>query len=294
MISIVKLFSEVDDFCLKFEPEWDKILIESKVKIRNKKSKLCLSKIMTIIILFHVTHYRTFKHYYKEYVMENLTWAFPNLVSYNRFVELMRSTVFPLCCYLETCKGKVTGISFIDSTPIIVCHNHRIKSHKVFKDLAERGKNSVGWFYGFKLHLIINECGELLAFKLTPGNVDDRAPVIDMTKNIFGKLFGDKGYICQKLFEKLFRNNIKLITKIKKNMKNKLMLIEDKILLRKRSLIETVNDQLKNISQIEHTRHRSVFNFMVNIIAGLIAYTQQPKKPSLGIINQENLVIIVE
>ena len=241
-----------------------------------------------------MTHYRTFKHYYKEYVMKNLSWAFPNLVSYNRFVELMRSTVFPLCCYLETCKGRITGISFIDSTPIIVCHNRRIKSHKVFEDLAERGKNSVGWFYGFKLHLIINECGELLAFKLTRGNVDDREPVIDMTKNLFGKLFGDKGYICQKLFEKLFKNNIQLITKIKKNMKNKLMLLEDKILLRKRSLIETVNDQLKNISQIEHTRHRSVFNFMVNVIAGLIAYTKQPKKPSLNIIKQEKLVIIAE
>ncbi len=283
MTCIYTLFYDVDNFCKNFEPMLNKHLIENGTRQRIRESSLSLSEVMTVIILFHSSNYRTFKGYYTEHVMKYLRWAFPGLVSYNRFTELMQSALLPLCCYLQTRKGRVTGISFIDSTPIIVCHNRRINSHKVFGRLAERGKNSVGWFYGFKLHLIINEHGELLAFKVTPGNVDDRKAVPDMSDTLFGKIVGDKGYISKELFKELSENGIQLITKIKKNMKNKLLSLVDKILLRKRSLIESVNDQLKNISQIEHTRHRSVQNFMVNLIAGLIAYTWQPKKPSLNL-----------
>ena len=102
-------------------------------------------------------------------------------------------------------------------------------------------------------------------------------------KNIFGKLYGDKGYISKDLFEKLFVDGVHLITKIRKNMKNALMLIHDKIVLRKRVLIETVNDELKNICQIEHTRHRSFHNFITNLLSGLIAYSFFPKKPSINL-----------
>ena len=109
--------------------------------------------------------------------MKHLRGAFPRLVSYTRMVELMPSALIPLCSYLHTRRGRVSGISFIDSTPIIVCHPKRAHSHKLFEEVAKWGKNSVGWFYGFKLHLIINDEGELLALKLTPANVDDRAPV---------------------------------------------------------------------------------------------------------------------
>ena len=139
----------------------------------------------------------------------------------------------------------------------------------------------MGWFYGFKLHLIVNDRGELLTFYLTPGNVDDRKPVPHMTRPLWGKLFGDKGYISKALFNELFKRGLQLITGIRKNMQNRLMPMMDKILLRKRAIIETINDQLKNISQIDHTRHRSVNNFLVNLVAGLIAYTHQPKKPSI-------------
>jgi hypothetical protein len=164
-----------------------------------------------------------------------------------------------------------------------VCHNRRIAAHKVFAGWARRGKTSMGWFYGFKLHLIVNDVGELLAFCLTPGHVDDRQPVPALTKSLVGQLFGDRGYISQALHDLLFPQGLELLTKIRKNMKNRLMRWWDKLLLRKRALIETINDQLKNISQIEHTRHRSVTGFMVNLVAGLIAYSYQPKKPSLGI-----------
>jgi hypothetical protein len=122
-----------------------------------------------------------------------------------------------------------------------------------------------------------------LAFKLPAGNVDDRVPVPVLTRGLFGKLFGDKGYSSQKLFDELYERGVELITRLRKTMKNKLMRLIDKLWLRKRTLIETVNDPLKNISQIEHTRHRSPANFLVNLVAGLIAYTYQPKKPSLNL-----------
>ncbi len=242
-----------------------------------------LSEVMTIAIAFHGSGYKTFKEFYTLHVLQSWRRAFPNLVSYTRFVELMPWCLMLLCCFLHTRTGEITGIIFIDSTPINVCHNCRSHAHKVFKGLVKWGKNSVGWHFGFKLHLIINDKGELLAFKLTPANVDDRKPVLDMTKDLIGKLFGDRGYISQKLFEELYKRGLELVTKSKKKMKNRLVKLIDKILLRKRAVIESVNDHLKNMCQIEHSRHRSVFNFLVNLMAGLAAYTYLPKKPSIDI-----------
>ena len=186
---------------------------------------------------------------------------FPHLVSYNRFVEFKRDALIALWVYLHTRFGKVSGVAFVDSTSIAVCHNLRIPQHKVFLDSARRGKTSVGWFYGFKLHLVINDCGELLGCYLTPGNCDDRTLVTWMVRRVWGKLFGDRGYISQILNESLRVQNLELITKIRKKMKNRLMSLYDKLILRKRSLIETVIDRLKNISEIEHTRHHSLWNF---------------------------------
>lgn len=282
-IDIVQLFCEMDDFCQSFEPDFKHKLLEDGTIHRNKPSSLALSEVMTIIVLFHFSGYRTFKHYYLDLVGSHISWAFPHLVSYNRFVEMMPSALLPLLCYLQTRKGSCTGISFIDSTPLRVCHNRRINSNKVFKGVARRGKNSVDWFFGFKIHLVVNDLGELLAIRLTTGNVDDRVPVPEMMRGLFGKLFGDRGYISQKLFELLFGQGVEMVTKIKKNMKNKLMSLFDKLMLRKRAIIETINDQLKNVSQIEHSRHRSIANFLVNVVAALIAYTHKEKKPSLNI-----------
>lgn len=236
---------------------------------------------MAIMIYFHQMRYRDFKTYYIQFVQVYLRSEFPKLVSYNRFVELLPSVLMPLCAYLQSCYGDCTGISFIDSTPIAVCHNRRIRQHRVFAHVAQRGKNSVDWFFGFKLHLVVNDRGELLACRLTAANVDDRAPVAKLMQRLWGKLFGDKGYLSQPLTRQLRQRGITLITKLKSNMKNRLILLSDKLLLRKRSILETLIDQLKNISQIEHSRHRSLANFMVNLVAGLIAYCHQPKKPSL-------------
>jgi hypothetical protein len=158
-----------------------------------------------------------------------------------------------------------------DSTSLKLCHNRRIHSHQVFQRCARRGKTSVHWFYGFKLHLVVNDCGELLSVRLTPGNVDDRRPVPEMVKGLFGKLFGDKGYVSQPLFETLYDEQVQLVTKLKGKLKNGLTSIFDKLMLRKGAIIERVMDQLKNILQIEHSGHRSVANWFVNLIAGLIA-----------------------
>jgi hypothetical protein len=283
-MSLLELFVDVDDFCKVFLPVWRCSLLESGDRKRMRSGQLILSEIMTIVIYFHFSNYRTFKAYYTEYVCGQLQSEFQPLVSYPRFVALMPTVLGPLCAYLRTHYGRCSGISFIDSTTLSVCDNHRIHCHRVFSGVAERGKNSMGWFYGFKLHFVINDCGELLACRLTPGNVDDRTPVPLLCQRLSGKLFGDKGYLSQPLFEQLLQTfRVTLITKIKSNMKNRLMNLIDKILLRKRALVETVIDQLKNISQIEHTRHRSVFNFVVNVMAALIAYCHQPKKPSLNI-----------
>lgn len=252
------------------------------LKTRKRERSLCLSEVMTILVAFHQNHYRNFKHYYLDHVCVYWRTEFPGLPSYQRFVEWIPSTLLPLCVYLKHCFGQCSGISFIDSTSLKVCHNRRISQHRVFKDIAARGKTSVDWFFGFKLHLVVNEQGELLNLQITPGNVDDRKPVPDLLESLFGKVFADRGYVSQQLATQLFTQlGIEFFAKPRRNMKNHLMRLTDKLLARKRSIIETIIDQLKNISQIEHSRHRSPVNFMVNILCGLIAYCHQPKKPSL-------------
>ena len=292
-MTTLALFCDVDDFCTAFAPLWQQILLAAQPTQRNRKSGLCLSEVMTIVIQFHLSGYRTFKDYYTKEVLRHQRAEFPGLVSYTRFIELLPSTFVPLCVYLKTRFGTCSGISFIDSTKLSVCHNRRIWSHQVLAELAARGKTSVDWFYGFKLHLVVNDCGELLAVRITAGNVDDRQPVPELVRHLFGKLFGDRGYISQSLFEQLWEQQVQLITKLKKKMKNKLLPWVDKLLLRKRAIVETINDQLKNLSQIEHSRHRSPYNYFVNLIAGLVAYTFREKKPSLHLRLERSLPAVV-
>ncbi len=281
---ITEIFCSIDDFCLVFEPALRKSQVSTGKKTRNRKSTMSMSEIVSITVLFHLSGMRTFKHFYIFYVQKQLKQEFPNTVSYNRFTELMQANLLPLTLYMKTCcLGKCTGISFIDSTPIRACNKKRIKQNKVFKNIATIGKSTMGWFYGFKLHIIINDKGELLDFVITRANVDDRAPLKEdnFLKKIFGSLYADKGYISKQLSALLFDQGLHLVTGIRNNMKNVIMTMRDKILLRKRSVIETINDQLKNIVQAEHSRHRSFGNFITNLVASLIAYSFQEKKPSI-------------
>ena len=294
MSALTPMFCQIDDFCKGFEPAFERGLLASGAIQRRRKPSLALSEIMTILVHFHQSGYRTFKAYYTGHVTKHLSGHFPGLLSYNRFVELVPRALLPLTCYLHSRRGAGTGIAFVDSTPLVVCRNQRIKQHRVFAGVAKRGKTSMGWFFGLKLHLIVNDQGELLAFRLTPGNVDDRKPVPEMVRQareLFGKLFGDRGYIARWLHEELWEQGIELVTRVRSNMKNRLVPLFDKLMLRKRALIETVFDQLKNISQIKHSRHRSVVNFAVNLVAGLVAYVHQPKKPSLHLSRQEQQLL---
>ncbi len=280
-MSLLELFCAVDDFWKAFAPGFYAQQVASRAIKRQRAGHLAESEVMTILICFHHSRYRTFKAYYLQHVWVAWRAEFPGLVSYSRFVEVIPSVLVPLCAYLESCRGRCTGISFVDSTPIAVCKNPRIHQHRVFAGLAQRGKNSVGWFFGFKLHLVVNHHGDLLAWQLTAGNVDDRQPLPQMVSGLVGKLIGDKGYLSQPLVEKLLQQGLHLMTPLRKNMPPRLLPLTDKLLQRKRALMETINDQLKNHSQIEHTRHRSPTNFLVNLVAGLIAYCHQLKKPSL-------------
>jgi hypothetical protein len=292
---LTKIYCEIDDFMQEFEEDYKKRLIadgESKVKYN---SKLSMSEVMTILVYYHNYGNRTFKDFYLKTVQKILKPYFPKLVSYNRFIELMPTVLIPLIAFLKLKRLSTSNeITFIDSTKIAVCHNKRIKRNRTFEGIAEIGKSTMGWFFGFKLHIAINEKGELCGVHLSKGNVDDRnEDVLDeVLKNVSGKLFADKGYISKKLFEHLFEKGTTLITSIRKNMKNRLIPLVDKLLLRKRSVIETVNDQLKNMCDIEHTRHRSPINFMVNMVSGLIRYTYFEKKPSINFAENDRVLLL--
>ncbi len=288
---ITTIFCSIDDFCLVFEPALKRKQFSTGKKTRNRKFKMSTSEILTITVLFHLSGFRNFKHFYIFYVQKHLTREFPETVSYNRFTELMQSNMLALSLYMKTCcLGKCSGISFIDSTPIRVCNKKRIYRNRVFKNIATRGKSTMGWFYGFKLHIIVNDKGELLEFVITGANVDDRFPLKqeNFLSKVFGKLYADKGYVSKELTALLFDQGLHLVTGIRNNMKNVLMTMRDKILLRKRSVIETINDQLKNIAQAEHSRHRSFGNFITNLVASLIAYSFKEKKPSIKFETQKS------
>ncbi len=267
-----EIFYEIDNFCNSFEKITETKLLETSNK-SHRKCSLTMSEILTIIVYFHFSGYKNFKEYYTKHVLIHMSGDFKTLVSYNRFIELKQRSILLLMIFSKLKSGQCTGKSIIDSTDLKVCHIRREHSHKLFKGDAKKGKTSVGWFYGFKLHVVISIEGEILDYSITPGNVADnnKKNVEKITKNIFGKLAGDKGYIG--LFESLFSKGIKLIHKLRSNMENKLMELEDKFLLKKRSIIETFFGILKNDLLLEHTRHRSRVNYFVHIFSTLVAYS---------------------
>ena len=274
---VTEIFCIADDFYKELEKNAVdfRLSSDSSRPKRNRKCTMSESEIITILICFHMGQFRNFKHYYLSYVSTSLASDFSDLLSYNRFIQIEHRVVIPLLMFIRLIGfGSCTGISFVDSTKIAVCHNKRISTNRVFRGMAEIGKSTMGWFYGFKLHLVCNDRGELLNFCLTKGNVDDRNPEVfnTLSRKLFGDLFADKGYISKKLFDVLWNDGIHLVTGIKSNMKNQLMGMREKILLRKRSVIETIND---------HSRHRGKANFLMNLISGIAAYCLFDKKPSI-------------
>lgn len=289
MHDITELYCLMDDFCKKFEPILNAQLLTDGAKQRIRATSLSLAELMTLVVLFHQIRYRQFKSFYLHHVSQHLRGEFPTLPSYSRCIELLPRCAIGLYAFFETVKGKCSGGSIVDSTPLAVCDNLRIKRHRVFQGLAERGKSSTGWFFGFKLHAVINHRGELLSIRLTRGNGDDRKPLPDLVRGLFGRLYADKGYISKTLLQQLKEKRIAFITRVRRNMKSVEHTEFDNALLRKRSLVETVFGQLKNLCQIEHTRHRSPQNFIVNLLGGIVAYCLTPSKPKLAL-HSSNIV----
>jgi hypothetical protein len=254
---------------------------------------------MTILIGYHFSQQKCFKYYYHNFILGFWKKDFPQAPSYDRFVNIAHRANMPLSIlmlHLAIESGKKHDKFYVDSTKLPVCDNHRIRQNKVFKGTAKRGKTSMGWFYGFKLHLIISPLGDICSFALTAGNVADNDSELlpMMVHSIKGNVYGDAGYISKTLQEKLSNLGLNLYTKIKSNMKNKWMKMEDKILLKKRTIIETVIDLLKSIHNISHTRHRSIANFFNNLIAGLIAYTFREDKPKIKFYQNQKMVLSLE
>lgn len=282
---ITELFVFIDDFCNCADMQLNKYLIEAGQTQHKKSTReltMHLPEILTIVLLYQKSPCKNFKYFYKSY-LQLYKNEFPVLLSYERFVVVKPRILGYLAILLQWLMtlSKQTGIAFVDATSINVCHNKRISRNKVFEGLAKLGKTTKGWFYGFKLHVVINENGEIHGAKLTKGNVDDRVPVPNLVKHLTGLLFGDKGYIKQELFTSLHASGLKLVTGIKKGMKNILMPLYEKQMLRKRSIIETVFDYLKNKFELEHSRHRSFWNFLVHIMATLITYCLKTTKPKV-------------
>lgn len=277
--NITALFFCIDEFCKAFE-EWEKRRLIDTGRKRYRSCEMTLSELLTIMVLFHVSPCKVFKYFYIFYLPHLHKKDFPKLLSYNRFVQLMPRLFVPLCVLLQSLFGEETGIYIADATSLPVCHNKRINRNRVFKGLAARGKTTMGWFYGLKLHLVINHKGSIVAVKITPGNIDERTVLEEMNQHLKGSLFADKGFISQDLFKKLYQRGLKLITGIRRNMKNYLMDLVEKLLLRKRFLIETIFDILKIHMNLSHTRHRSPTNCCVNILSCLTAYQLRENKPA--------------
>jgi hypothetical protein len=276
----VENFCRVDAFCKAFLPQWGVYLIRNGTAPRGPKPGLCVSEIITILLVLHGSQFKYLKSFYNGGVGDVLRRYFPGMPCYKRFVALQQSTLIPRRCFLCSRRGHRTGIYYIDSTALAVCHNRRIGRHKTFAGLAARGKTSMGWCFGFKLHLVFNHLNEIVAVKLTPCNVHDTVPVEQLTQNLTGKLFGDKGYLGKKLAAALLKRGLALLTKVRKHMKALPLTLTDKLLLNARNRAETIIGHLKAFSSLNLPKHRAPLNAFLHLLAALTAYQLNPIKPA--------------
>lgn len=274
---ITETFVEIDDFCKCFFSQWRDYLL-STGRSNRPGPTVCLSEseIMTILVLYHSSNFKHFKNFYNGIVRNVLRHDFPTAPSYQRFIELKPRVLVPLSCFMHSKMGQKTGIYYIDSTPLPVCHNLRISRHKTFEGLAAKGKSSTGWFFGFKLHLVFNNEWEIVAMKLTAGNVHDTKPVPELTKELIGKVFGDKGYLGKKLVEELLKRGLHMMTRVRKNMKSFPMNVADKMMLNARGMAETIIGHIKEFSSLNIPKHRSPTNAIVSLCAAITAYQLKP------------------
>jgi Transposase DDE domain len=277
---LVEVFCAVDDFCKAFQPQWAAHQIDGSYQPRGPKPGLADSEIITLLLVLHSSGFKYLKNFYNSPMGEVLRRYFPRMPCYERFVTLEKRVFVPLMCFMFSRTGRKTGIYYIDSTALPVCHNRRIGRHKTFAGLAARGKTSMGWFFGFKLHLVFNHRNEIVAVKLTPGNVHDGAPVEQLTHNLTGKLFGDKGYLGKKRAAALLKRGLVLMTKVRKNMKALPLTLTDKLRLNARNMAETIIGHIKAFSSLNLPKHRAPLNAFLHLLAALTAYQLNPIKPT--------------
>jgi hypothetical protein len=285
-VDITTLYCCLDDFCKAFA-DWEAHRLIPSAQTRQRPGKLSRAEMLFIMVLFHLSPYKNFKTFSLYGIGCQHRACFRDLPHYDRFVSLMPRLFVPLMVLLHSLSGEESGVYFADSSKLAVCHNCRIGRHRVFDGLAARGKTSTGWFFGLKLHVVINHKGQIMALKITPGNTADSTVLDEISQHLRGKLYADKGYISRAVFTKLWQRGLHLITGIRRNMRNHLMLLGDTIMLRKRFVIETVLDILKSEMGLEHTRHRSPVNAMVHILSCLVAYAYRPGKPSISLTNRK-------
>lgn len=289
MVDIVELYVIIDDFCKLFVPKYLKLLKSGGHISRVRNGMLSTSEKLLIILLFQQSGYACFKWYYINEVQTEYQGYFKRLPSYNRFVELMPGCLPILLRMINYLlyrnRHNSVGIEYIDSTKLEVCHNKRISSNKVFSGIAEIGKSTMGWFFGFKLHITCDISGNLTSMAYSKGNADDRSPVLKLMRGFKGKLFADKGYISKRLLEQLSNLGITLITTAKSNMKSKFIPanIFDVVMHKKRSIIESIFNILKNKLQLSHSRHRSIANFVVHIVSVITGYQLFGNKPKISL-----------
>ena len=267
---ITSVYYLVSNFS-KIYQEWEKSNLIPSIMQRRRDGILSICELMTIVLYFYLSPCRDFKNYYLYYLSHKYRGYF-TLPCYSRIIQLWPRLIIPLAIMMQLLKGQNSGIYFIDSTKLAICHRKRTSSNRVFGKVARVGMSSYGWFMGFKLHLVVNIKGEIMAIKLTKANVNDIFAADCVTKGLYGKLFGDKGYISKDLSRSLYSRNLRLFSGIRRDMRNHLLELEDKILMRKRSIIESVFNVLKNHMNLEHSRHRSPINFLVHIMACVTSY----------------------
>lgn len=287
MLDPVELYVEIDDFSRKIYSELNQRGIGNGKRFEIYTPGLNLAEILTILILYHFSNHKCFKHYYLAKVYHNYKKYFPLLPSYNRFVERISEVSFLTALFLQYRLNKFPGNGFIDSTPLAVCTNKRTNSHQVFKCIASIGKSSKGWYYGLKLHVICDFYGNIVKCLVTTASEHDLKIAKELLDGMNGKIFADKGYIGKKEFIELLEQGLILVTSVRKNMKNRLLTLWDRILLKKRSLIESIFNIMKNVFEIEHSRHRSINNASVHILTVLVAYCLKPNKPQVRFTNSE-------
>jgi hypothetical protein len=276
---VVEVFCFIDDFCQQVKQYLATHPLPQGLEARRaagRKAALSESEVLTILVLYHLSGFKCFMYFYERLVLGQLRSYFPQACSYPQFLALARQACFHafLLAHYRCGLSARSGHYYIDSKKLPVCDNHRIHSHRVFEQIAQRGKSSTGWFYGLKLHLVTNQYGELVRFLITPANVADNNKQVlsSLLAPLKGKCYGDKGYLSS-LLEELLEQGLHLVAKVRKNMKNMLLSLSDKMNLRKRGTIEAVNDILMSVCDIDHTRHRNPVNALLHIFSGLTAYT---------------------